>query len=57
MTYEKPILGICLGMQLLTEGSEEGNLPGLGFIPGKAHRFDKSSNFRVPHMGWNQIRV
>ena len=55
VNLKKPILGICLGMQLLTNGSEEGILPGLGFVPGKALKFEKSSDFRVPHMGWNTL--
>jgi glutamine amidotransferase len=53
------ILGICLGMQLLCEGSEEGNSAGLGFIPGFFKRFnfsDFSGNIlKVPHMGWNNV--
>lgn len=54
---KKPLLGICLGMQLLMEGSEEGNLPGLGFIKGKAYHFRKylGPDFRIPHMGWNEV--
>jgi glutamine amidotransferase len=49
-----PILGICLGMQLLVDGSEEGNEAGLGWIPGHARRFPKGSGLKVPHMGWNR---
>ncbi len=47
-----PVLGICLGMQLLTDSSEEGKLPGLGWIPAKTIRFDfeKDSKLKVPHM-------
>jgi len=54
-----PILGICLGMQLLSKRSEEGNLKGLGLINAefKQFSFDNGSSFRVPHVGWNQIRV
>lgn len=54
-----PFLGICLGMQLLTEGSEEGNSEGLGWIPGKAKRFsqDDNPNLKVPHMGWNTVEI
>lgn len=48
----KPVLGICLGMQLLYESSEEGNAEGLGVIPGRLKKFD-SSQHKVPHMGWN----
>lgn len=50
-----PILGICLGMQLLTDGSEEGELPGLGWIPARATRFPTVPGIRVPHMGWNVV--
>ena len=52
-----PILGICLGMQLLTNGSEEGSLPGLGWIPAQTIRFDAngSKDLKVPHMGWNLV--
>ena len=50
------ILGICLGMQLLTNGSEEGNRSGLGLINAKCFRFD-SKESSVPHMGWNIVNV
>lgn len=53
-----PILGICLGMQLLTEGSEEGDLPGLSFIRAKCikFKFDKGGiPYKIPHMGWNDV--
>ena len=50
------ILGICLGMQLLTHGSEEGNRSGLGLIDAKCFRFD-SKESSVPHMGWNFVTV
>jgi glutamine amidotransferase len=49
-----PILGICLGMQLLTEFSEEGTVKGLGFIKGEVKRFSKGS-LKIPHMGWNSL--
>ena len=54
-----PILGICLGMQLLTNTSEEGILPGLGWIDGMTYRFrfENGSHLKVPHMGWNHVRV
>jgi glutamine amidotransferase len=52
-----PFLGICLGMQLLFDESEEfGPVPGLGIFPGRVVRFAESREFKVPHMGWNQIR-
>ena len=50
-----PILGICLGMQLLTRSSEEGRLPGLGWINGKTLRFPQTKELKVPHMGWNLV--
>jgi imidazole glycerol-phosphate synthase subunit HisH len=53
-----PILGICLGMQLMTEHSAEGERPGLGWIKGGAHKFNSSqSQLKVPHMGWNSIEI
>ncbi|MFH1263137.1 MAG: imidazole glycerol phosphate synthase subunit HisH [Pseudomonadota bacterium] len=54
---EIPILGICLGMQLLTEQSEEGTCSGLGWIKGRTIKFPGDSGFRVPHMGWNRVRL
>lgn len=53
---KKPLLGICVGMQVLTEGSEEGKLPGLGIIPGYCKKF-KTTHVKVPHMGWNQLHI
>lgn len=50
-----PILGICLGMQLLLDASEEGVLPGLGIIPGTVTRFPRDLGLKVPHMGWNVV--
>lgn len=54
-----PILGICLGMQLMTEYSEESNSKGLGWIEAKTLRFekDKTKKFKVPHIGWNSIDI
>ena len=50
------VLGICLGMQMLCDGSEEGNLSGLSLIPGYFKKFDKNLiNLPIPHMGWNDI--
>jgi imidazole glycerol-phosphate synthase subunit HisH len=55
-TVEKiPVLGICLGMQLLTRGSEEGKLPGLNWIPAFTYKFP-ASELKVPHMGWNLVK-
>lgn len=51
---KKPVLGICLGMQLLFETSEEGDCNTLGIIPGRLKKFD-STKAKVPHMGWNQF--
>lgn len=53
-----PFLGICLGMQLLTEHSEEGNSQGLGWIKGKTVRFKvNNSKTKVPHMGWSDLSI
>ena len=55
-----PILGICLGMQLLTKESEEGNMEGLGFIEARAVKFDfpiAKKSLPIPHMGWNTITI
>jgi glutamine amidotransferase len=52
-----PILGICLGMQMLADMSEEHGLhEGLGLVPGRVVRFPNTPGFKVPHMGWNTIR-
>jgi len=54
----KPLLGICLGLQLLFDISyEDGQHDGLGIIPGKVIRFELSPGYKVPHMGWNQAIV
>lgn len=50
-----PVLGICLGMQLLTQKSEEGQLPGLGWINAATKRFPPTAGLKVPHMGWNVV--
>jgi imidazole glycerol-phosphate synthase subunit HisH len=54
-----PVLGICLGMQLMCTSSEEGRLPGLGWMDAEVRRFDPARNGRikVPHMGWNSVTV
>lgn len=58
----KPFLGICIGLQMLFEKSEEGDVKGLGILPGKVRRFSNASmidaggqKLKVPHMGWNQV--
>ena len=47
------ILGICLGMQMLANSSEEGHVPGLGIIPGIVQKLDPKNGVKIPHMGWN----
>lgn len=55
-TLSSPVLGICLGMQLLFEHSEEGSVDCLGLLPGNVRRLPASSGVRIPHMGWNRVR-
>lgn len=53
-----PVLGVCVGMQMLAESSDEGNLSGLGYIPGRVRLFEpgaKSAVTLIPHMGWNGV--
>lgn len=60
LKYKIPVLGICLGMQILTRTSEEGALPGLGWIDAQTlrFRFDNGYNsLKVPHMGWNTAEI
>jgi len=53
-----PVLGICLGMQLMTRRSEEGKLSGLGWIQADTKRFNfKENGLKIPHMGWNNIQI
>ena len=55
-----PTLGVCLGMQLLTKVSEEGELPGLGWLDAETIRFrfdQKKTGLKIPHMGWNTVKV
>jgi imidazole glycerol-phosphate synthase subunit HisH len=52
-----PILGICLGMQLLATKSEEGTFKGLNLIPGNIRKFKVTSHRPVPHMGWNSVQI
>jgi glutamine amidotransferase len=53
----QPLLGVCLGMQLLFEHSEEGDTPCLGILPGTVRRMQAAPGRPVPHMGWNQCRA
>lgn len=53
---QKPVLGICLGMQLLFESTEEGDAKTLGVIPGRLEKFD-NNRAKVPHMGWNTLKI
>ena len=52
---QQPLLGICVGMQLMFESSEEGDVQCLGLIPGRVRRFPDRAGLPVPHMGWNQL--
>jgi imidazole glycerol-phosphate synthase subunit HisH len=56
-TLEQPVLGICLGMQLLHEASQEGDARCLGIIPGRAERLAEAPDRPVPHMGWNTLEI
>ncbi|MGC1522641.1 MAG: imidazole glycerol phosphate synthase subunit HisH [Steroidobacteraceae bacterium] len=56
-TLRQPVLGICLGMQLLYESSQEGDVACLGVIPGGAARFAQDPDRPVPHMGWNTLEI
>jgi len=54
-----PVLGICVGMQILANGSDEGKLPGLGWVDGRVRAFEslpEAANLPLPHMGWNDAR-
>jgi len=60
---KKPLFGVCVGMQMLLDHSDEGNVAGLGLIPGKVVKFDLAgkhqadgSRYKVPQMGWNQVQ-
>ncbi|WP_017662288.1 imidazole glycerol phosphate synthase subunit HisH [Baaleninema simplex] len=53
----KPFLGICLGLQILFDRSEEGTEPGLGIVPGVVRRFTHEPAIAIPHMGWNALEL
>ena len=56
LTQQKPILGICLGMQLMTNFSEEGDVEGLGLIDAQTKKFQlQDKSLKIPHMGWNEV--
>lgn len=60
LQHKKPILGLCLGMQLFTRASEEGQLKGLGWINAQTVRFkfdQANADLKIPHMGWNTLRI
>jgi glutamine amidotransferase len=55
---DRPLIGICLGMQLMFEGSEEdGDWVGLGLLKGRFVRFDEAMGLKIPHMGWNRLVI
>jgi glutamine amidotransferase len=54
---KQPVLGICVGMQLLCSHSEEGDTPCLNIVPAKVKRFSPDLKLKVPHMGWNEIQA
>ncbi|QTA93599.1 imidazole glycerol phosphate synthase subunit HisH [Desulfonema magnum] len=59
LVRKMPVLGICVGMQILAASSDEGKMPGLGWIPGNVRAFDselQSASLPLPHMGWNDVR-
>lgn len=54
-SLRQPLLGVCVGMQLLFDSSEEGDVACLGLLPGRVQRFAERDGLPVPHMGWNQL--
>lgn len=55
-----PVIGICVGMQMLADRSDEGSLPGLGWVPGSVKSFvsnPEMANLPMPHMGWNTLKI
>ncbi len=57
IAQRQPFLGICIGLQLLFESSEEGEEPGLGIVPGRIKRLQPEPQIRIPHMGWTQLEL
>lgn len=59
LVAQVPVVGICVGMQMLAHGSDEGKLPGLGWVPGRVKAFatqQQSAHLPMPHMGWNHLQ-
>lgn len=56
-SLQQPLLGICVGMQLLFDSSEEGDVDCIGLIPGRVRRFPDREGLPVPHMGWNNLEI
>jgi imidazole glycerol phosphate synthase glutamine amidotransferase subunit len=59
-TEQRPLLGLCLGAQLLLDGSDEGDAPGLGLVSGRCRAFPSTADGgprQVPHIGWNEVRT
>lgn len=60
LEQQVPVIGVCVGMQMLASGSDEGVLPGLNWIPGRVRAFEttpQSASLPMPHMGWNDLQV
>ncbi|WP_218082152.1 imidazole glycerol phosphate synthase subunit HisH [Anthocerotibacter panamensis] len=57
LARRKPLLGVCIGLQVLFEGSAEGEAEGLGIVAGRIERFRPELGLTIPHMGWNQLQV
>ncbi len=59
LSRQVPVMGVCVGMQMLAAGSDEGTLPGLNWVPGRVRAFAdnaRSGNLPMPHMGWNDLQ-
>lgn len=56
-SLQQPLLGVCLGMQLLFDASDEGDVDCLGLLPGRVRRMPAAPGLRIPHMGWNTLEM